>query len=255
MVQFSPIVNILATSGTWGAAVAKILRTATLHGAKTALQVQYRNGDPMSIQVTGKGEQTRQRILDITQAAILRKGFAATSLDEVIAEAGITKSGFFYHFRDKNELAKALLERYIVDEDKFFDDLFLRADSLNEDPLHGFLIFLKLFADAMSDLPNGHAGCVAASYCYQDQLFSRDIQDLYRGVFISWRKRFRARLDLIASKYPPKVDLDLDTLADMLSATADGGIILTKSMREPSLLPKQILLYRSFVKTVFLGTN
>jgi hypothetical protein len=39
----------------------------------------------MSIQVTGKGEQTRQRILDITQAAILRKGFAATSLDEIIA--------------------------------------------------------------------------------------------------------------------------------------------------------------------------
>ena len=26
-------------------------------------------------------------------------------------------------------------------------------------------------------------------------------------------------------------------------------------MREPSLLPKQILLYRSFVRTVFLGTN
>lgn len=209
----------------------------------------------MSIQVTGKGEQTRQRILDITQAAILRKGFAATSLDEIIAEASITKSGFFYHFRDKNELAKALLERYIVDEDRFFDDVFARADSLNEDPLHGFLIFLKLFADAMSDLPNGHPGCVAASYCYQDQLFSREIQDLYRGVFTSWRERFRKRLDLIAKRYPPKIDVELDALADMLSATADGGIILSKSMRDPALLPKQIMLYRSFVRVAFLGTG
>ena len=209
----------------------------------------------MSIQVTSKGEQTRQRLLDITQAAILQKGFAATSLDEIIAEAGITKSGFFYHFRDKNELAKALLQRYIVDEDRFFDDLFARADSLNEDPLHGFLIFLKLFADAMSDLPNGHPGCVAASYCYQDQLFSREIQDLYRGVFTSWRERFRARLELIARRYPPKVSIDLDTLADMLSAVADGGIILSKSMRDPSLLPRQIMLYRSFVRVTFAGTD
>ena len=209
----------------------------------------------MSIQVTSKGEQTRQRLLDITQAAILQKGFAATSLDEIIAEAGITKSGFFYHFRDKNELAKALLQRYIVDEDRFFDDLFARADSLNEDPLHGFLIFLKLFADAMSDLPNGHPGCVAASYCYQDQLFSREIQDLYRGVFTSWRQRFRTRLELIARRYPPKIPIDLDTLADMLSAVADGGIILSKSMRDPSLLPRQIMLYRSFVRVTFSGTE
>lgn len=225
------------------------------HARKPYFRYTAAHDYPMSIQVTSKGEQTRQRLLDITQAAILQKGFAATSLDEVIAEAGITKSGFFYHFRDKSELAKALLQRYIVDEDRFFDELFARADSLNEDPLHAFLIFLKLFADAMSDLPNGHPGCVAASYCYQDQLFSREIQDLYRGVFTSWRERFSARLHLIARRYPPKIDLNIETLADMLSATADGGIILSKSMRDPSLLPKQIMLYRSFVRVTFLGTD
>ena len=42
-----------------------------------------------------------------------QKGFAATSIDELIAGAGITKSGFFYHFKDKTELAKALLLRYL----------------------------------------------------------------------------------------------------------------------------------------------
>jgi hypothetical protein len=42
-----------------------------------------------------------------------REGFAATSIEEVIAAVGITKSGFFYHFKDKNELAKALLVRYV----------------------------------------------------------------------------------------------------------------------------------------------
>jgi AcrR family transcriptional regulator len=42
------------------------------------------------------------------EAAVLEKGFAATSIEELIAAVGITKSGFFYHFKDKNELAKAL---------------------------------------------------------------------------------------------------------------------------------------------------
>ena len=45
--------------------------------------------------------------LDIAEANVLQKGFAATSLDEIIFEAGLTKSGFFYHFRDKTELARA----------------------------------------------------------------------------------------------------------------------------------------------------
>ena len=66
-----------------------------------------------------KGEATRQRLLEIAQASVLAKGFAATSIDEVIAEAGITKSGFFYHFRDKNELARAMLQRYVEENDEY----------------------------------------------------------------------------------------------------------------------------------------
>ena len=56
-----------------------------------------------------KGGDTRERILDAAEAAVLEKGFAATSIEELIAAVGITKSGFFYHFKDKGELAKALL--------------------------------------------------------------------------------------------------------------------------------------------------
>ena len=44
---------------------------------------------------------------------MLAKGFAATSIEELIAAAGITKSGFFYHFKDKGELAKGLMLRYL----------------------------------------------------------------------------------------------------------------------------------------------
>jgi AcrR family transcriptional regulator len=207
----------------------------------------------MSVRVLSKGEQTRERILDIAQDAVLHKGFAGTSLDEIIAEAGITKSGFFYHFRDKNDLAKALLQRYLDREVDLFDRLFAQADALNEDPLHGFLIFLKLFADLMGDMPNGHPGCLVASYCYQDHMFSSEVRNLNAAGLSAWRKRFRERLDMIAQKYPPKIEVNLDDMADMLSAVADGGIILSKSLRDPSLFPRQILQYRAHVRLVFLG--
>ena len=94
-----------------------------------------------------KGSDTRERVLDVAEAAVLEKGFAATSIEEVIAAVGITKSGFFYHFKDKNELAKALLVRYVEREDALFDQLFARADELNEDPLHGFLVGLKMMSE------------------------------------------------------------------------------------------------------------
>ena len=207
----------------------------------------------MSTRVLTKGEQTRERLLDIAQEAVLHKGFAATSIDEIIAEANLTKSGFFYHFRDKNDLAKALLQRYLDDEAKMFDRLFAIADSLNEDPLHGFLVFLKMFADRLGDIPNGHPGCLVACYCYQDHLFSAEVRALNAEGLLAWRRRFRERLDLIAERYPPKVEVDLDPLADMLSACTDGGIILSRSLGDPGLLPKQIMLYRSYVRTVFLG--
>jgi TetR/AcrR family transcriptional repressor of nem operon len=102
-----------------------------------------------------KGSNTRDRILDVAEAAILEKGFAATSIDELIAQVGITKNGFFYHFKDKSELAKTLLVRYVAREDTLFDDLFRRADELDEDPLHGFLVALKMMSEIMADLPAG----------------------------------------------------------------------------------------------------
>jgi AcrR family transcriptional regulator len=200
-----------------------------------------------------KGEETRERILDAAETSVLEKGFAATSIEELIAAVGITKSGFFYHFKDKGALAKALLVRYIEREDALFGELFARADELNEDPLHGFLVGLKMLSELLADLPGGHPGCLVASYCYQDRLFDKEVRELNAAAVLGWRQRFRERLDLIAKRYQPRIKIDLDDLADMLSVIADGGIILAKATKDKDALPRQVLLYRDFVRAVFLG--
>jgi AcrR family transcriptional regulator len=199
-----------------------------------------------------KGAETRERLLEAAERAVLAKGFAATSIEELIAEVGITKGGFFYHFGDKNGLARALMQRYLEHDRTVLEDIFRRGDELNEDPLHGFLVGLRLFAEMLGRLPEAHPGCLAASFCYQDQLFDREIHELNRTGVLIWRRRFSERLRLIAERYPSRSAVDLDALADMAATLVEGGLLLGRMMRDPGILPRQILLYRDFIRTLFL---
>ncbi len=200
-----------------------------------------------------KGDDTRERILAVAESAVLAKGFAGTSIDEIIAEVGITKSGFFYHFKDKGELAKGMLLRYLAQDRAVLDELFRRGDDLHNDPLHGFLVGLKLFAEMFADLPVAHPGCLAASFAYQDQLFNRDIRALNADGILAWRKRFRERFESIAALYPPKQPVDFDALADMAATLVEGGLVMGRMLNDNSVLPKQILLYRDFIQAIFVG--
>lgn len=198
-----------------------------------------------------KGLATREKLMDIAEAAILTKGFGATSIEEIIAEAEITKSGFFYHFKDKNELARALLQRYLKSEEDILDNVFVRARELHDDPLHAFLIGLKLLSEMMADLPNGHPGCLVATYCYNERLFDRDVREINRQAVLQWRQRFLKIFEEIAARYPPRDEVNLEALADMVSNTVEGGIVMSKAVSDPQVLADQILLFRSYVKLLF----
>lgn len=202
-----------------------------------------------------RGDDTRERILAVAEAAVLAKGFAGTSIEEIITEVGITKNGFFYHFKDKAELAKGLLLRYLEQDRIVLDELFRRGDELHTDPLHGFLVGLKLFAEMFADLPQAHPGCLAASFAYQDQLFNREIRTLNSDGILAWRKRFRERFDAIAEQYPPRQEIDYDALADMAATLVEGGLVMGRMLNDASVLPKQILLYRDFIQTLFAPRN
>lgn len=198
-----------------------------------------------------RGSETRKKIMDVAQDAVLAKGFDATSIDEIVANAEITKSGFFYHFRDKNALAHALIERHIEVEDQLFDDLLGRARELSDDPLQAALIGFKLLAELIEDMPEGHPGCVVATAVYQDRLFNREVREANRRAVLGWRGRFRAMFDDIAKVYPANDDVDLDHLADMVSSVIEGGIVMARALDEPRVTAQQILVLRSYIKLLF----
>ena len=52
----------------------------------------------------------RAKILEAAEAVIRRDGVKRLSVDAVVAEAGISKGGFFYHFKTKDDLLAALMQ-------------------------------------------------------------------------------------------------------------------------------------------------
>ncbi len=214
---------------------------------KTGPAVQFESG------AQTKGEKTRERILDFAYEAIVQKGFAATSIEELVEAAGITKSGFFYHFRDKNDLARQLLERFLAEDEAILDTLEQRAHELSDDPLQSFLIFLNLYAQMMDDMETLHPGCLVASVTYQDRLFDADVRKMNSDYLLRTRQRFAGSLKRIAAEHPPRGDADLDALADNLTVMVEGAIILSKALDDPGLMGRQTRLYRNHIKLIFGG--
>lgn len=200
-----------------------------------------------------RGKATRERLLDLAYGRIIEKGFASTSIEELVEAAGITKSGFFYHFKDKNDLARQLLERYLAENEVVLDGLETRARELHDDPLHAFLIFLKLYAEMVASVIEHHPGCLVATFTYQDRLFDQDVVRLNREGMLAWRGRFLRWLEEIAAVQPPRVPVDLTDLADQMTVIADGSIIMQRALSDPGLIERQTMLQRTMIRQLFLG--
>ena len=207
----------------------------------------------VQLEPRSKGERTRERILDLAFDSVIRKGFAATSIEELVEAAGITKSGFFYHFKDKNDLARQMIERYASENRTFLDDMAARARDLHEDPLHAFLIFLKLYAEAMEEMVDSHPGCMVATVTFQDMSWDRETRRLTTDSVLEWRGRFIAWLEEIAETYPPKGKVELADLADAILAFTYGGMTLAKALGDTRAIARQALMFRETVRLYFLG--
>ena len=197
------------------------------------------------------GERTRERLMDLAYESIVEKGFAATSIEELVEAAGITKSGFFYHFRDKNDLARQLFERFLSEDEGIMETLEKRARELSDDPLQSFLIFLNVYAQMMDDMEALHPGCMVATVTYQERMFDAEVRQMNVDYLRRMRERFVRWLEEIVARYPPRIPVELDELADQLNVIVEGAIIQSKALRDESLMGKQTRLYRNHIKLLF----
>jgi len=77
------------------------------------------------------------------------------------------------------------------------------------------------------------------------------VHEANRRAVLGWRRRFREMFDEIIEVYPKNDNVDIDHLSDMVSAVIEGGIVMSKAIRDPLITVQQIMLLRSYVKLLF----
>jgi len=197
------------------------------------------------------GSQTRIRILDSAHALILRQGFAATTLDEILAESGVTKGAFFHHFASKDEMAEALFDRYIEGERRTYQKTVERAERLSSDPLHQVLITLGLFEELFAPDDGPLPGCLIAAYAYQNDLLTPRVVAESAESMLVYRAALSAKLRAAEALHQPITPIDHDAVADMLNVIIEGGFIMGRVLEDGTMLVRYLRVLRSYLETVF----
>ena len=194
----------------------------------------------------------RDRILDRVQSDAVLRGFGALSVEE-LAEAGqLSRSGFFYHFPDKSDLARAALERFVRAGHEGFMQLVSQAETKSSDPVQRLLIVLESVSERL-EVAGPMPGCLVAAACYQDRLFDPTVREENRKAMLLRRARVRNLLDAAAAQCPPRPTVDLEDLADMLAGVIDGALVIGRVRDDPQVPARQVRLYREFVALLFAG--
>jgi TetR/AcrR family transcriptional repressor of nem operon len=201
--------------------------------------------------MTRSGDQTRERILDGAQRLVLDQGLAATSVDSILEEASVSKGAFFHHFPTKNQLAKALVERYAAGDVAFLDEYLARAEKVSDDPAVQVVTFIRLFEDAADQMVADQPGCLYVSYVFEQQLYEDGTVDIIVDTVLTWRRRLAEKLRAAADVHPPAHDIDPDVLADHVFATFEGAFLLTRAMDDPDLMRRQLEIVRRYVALLF----
>lgn len=197
------------------------------------------------------GEATKTRILDAAHALIMGHSLAGTSIDMVLEKAEITKGAFFYHFKSKAALARALIERYTAQDAAHFEEKLKRAEKLSRDPLQQILIFIGLFQEEVEQFSELSAGCLIASYTYQFEDLDADIQVIATQAMLQWRSRLGAKFAEVMAKYTPRVAVRAEDLADNMVSTFEGAFVMMRVLREPTQLSQQLLHFRNYIELLF----
>lgn len=197
------------------------------------------------------GRGTRERLLDAAEGRILAEGFAATPIEAVIEGAGVTKGAFFHHFRSKADLARALVDRYAEAEAARLEAHMARAERLARDPLQQVLVLVALFEEELAEEAGPPPGCLFASFCYEAGLFDAETHALMRSAVARWRERLGAKLRAAAARHAPRLDADLESLADLLWVVFEGAFVLARTLDDRKVVAAQLRHYRSYLELLF----
>jgi AcrR family transcriptional regulator len=178
---------------------------------------------------TRRGRESRDRILERAAELIAVHGVEATSLDEVIAAAGVSKSQLYHYFADRDELVAAAVARrcgHVLEELTAALGGVASLEEL-EAMLGGFMAGYE--QSVSQGCPIGTLAVQVAERNEGARLHVTTAFDTWERLFVDALQRMRERGEL-------RTDASPQRLGTALLAGIEGGLLLSQTRRNTASL-------------------
>ena len=168
---------------------------------------------------------TRDRLIESARYLFWERGFAGTSMSELLAHSGVN-SGSFYHFFDSKEaLCRAVLEGYLqLLRPMVVDPAFATVD----EPLGRIFAILAGYRQRILGTECRY-GCPLGRLALEIDPENTPTHELIARNFQGWIEAVRECLEAMGDELPRGTDLD--ALATHVLVVMEGGVMLSRSYR------------------------
>jgi TetR/AcrR family transcriptional regulator, transcriptional repressor for nem operon len=176
--------------------------------------------------VTPKGRATRDRIVATAATLMCTRGVAGTSTEDVQNAAGVSASQIYHYFADKRSLTRAVIEYQTDTVVGNQEALLVRLDDLDA---------LRAWAEIVVGYQrNGgyRGGCPLGTLASELAENDTDAREDLAAGYRRWQQAIRAGLAAMADRGEFLPDTDIDRLAIALLAALQGGLLLSKTLRD-----------------------
>ena len=193
-----------------------------------------------------KNPAAKEKLLNAAQALILKKGFSATSVDEVCKAAKLTKGSFFHYFKSKDELGKILLKRFCDSSHQLMDG----EGCEGTDPLKRLYCYIDCFIKVFSD-DKLSRGCLLACFSQESADTYPEIRCMCEEGFEEWTRRIEKDMKSAKEKYAPKASFDPGSLAEYFVALLEGVQILARVKHDKTAIKESLIHFKHYLDVLY----
>lgn len=194
---------------------------------------------------TTKGEKTRRRIVGHATLLMYEKGYARTTIDDVIAAAGVTKGSFYFHFSSKEALGYAVIDNA---SDYILGSMRRSLDLTQLTPQERIEAMLKGIQDIV-EAADCSRGCILGNLALETSNSNDGFRERIARAFRDWSELIASELEEMKAEGELPPDFDCAAYADFAIAALEGGIMISKVTLDPAPMRNSVaLILRQFAE-------